>query len=157
MSTGERITQVGKPASGGLLHAWGHLAAEEAIDFGIACMYGTDSQTQVAPFSTGGTFIGISVYDATKGYESRDGSGNPIIVRGYLQYDSVVVLRKGVVAVIAAETVVAGDPVYMDDATGEFYAGSGEGLTLVPNARWYSDSVEVEGEGVLALIEIDLP
>jgi len=157
MSTGERILQAGKPAVGGFLHAWGHLAAEEPLDFGRAVQYGTDSETQCKLFTTGGKFIGISVYDATKGYETRDGSGNPSEVRRYLQYDNVVILRKGTVPVIAAETVEAGDSVYIDDTTGEFYAGSGAGKTLLAGATWVSDSVSVTGEGVIALIEIDLP
>jgi hypothetical protein len=158
MSTGERILQRGKPSEGGSRHAWGHLAAEEPMDFGVAVQVGTDPETQVKLF-VGGNFAGITQYDPTKGYETRDGSGNPTIVRKYLQFDTVVVLRKGVVPVVAAEAVVADDPVYIH-TSGAFYKQAGEGRSLLTRARWFSDSKTVIEDGVstvLAEIEIDLP
>jgi len=155
MSTGERILQKGKISRTGSYHAWGQLVAEEVIEFGQACQGGTDPELQAKVYA-GGTFIGVAQYDATKGYSTRDGSGNPSVVRKYLQYDTMVVVRKGTVVVEVKEAVSALDPVYVDAATGYFYKQAGGGRTLVARAQFASDSQTADSL-TLAELELDLP
>lgn len=106
----------------------------EGIGFGKVCVQGT-ADNQVVDSEATAKFAGISVLDVTK-----DGDT-------YAQYDTVAVMKKGVIVVSASEAVAVGDPVYYTPATGVLSKTSISN-TLIPNAQWDTSTA---GAGLAAL------
>lgn len=94
----------------------------EGIGFGKVCVQGT-LDNQVVDSEATVKFAGIAVLDPTK-----DGDT-------YAQYDTVAVMKKGVIVVAASEAVAVGDPVYYTPATGVL-SKTASGNTLIANAQW---------------------
>lgn len=91
--------------------------------FGVAVIQGTaDHQANVGG---AGVFLGISVRDVSLDSRRND---------AYAQYDTMGVMTKGVMFVLAGEAVVAGDIVYRT-ATGALNKTAASN-TLIANARW---------------------
>ena len=97
-------------------------------------MQGT-ADNQVVDSEATAKFAGIAVLDPTK-----DGDK-------YAQYDTVAVLKKGVIVVTASEAVAVGDPVYYTPASGALSKTSTSN-TLIANAQWDTSTA---GAGLAAL------
>lgn len=106
----------------------------EGIGFGKVCVQGT-ADNQVVDSEATVPFVGIAVLDPTK-------SGDT-----YAQYDTVAVMKKGVIVVTASEAVAVGDPVYYTPATGVLSKTSTSN-TLIANATW---DTSTSGAGLAAL------
>ena len=113
---------------------------------GSPVLRGTDKDTQVVAVTNGATvdaatFVGFVVLNDAR----QEGA----LVAG----EVVPVLRKGRIFVTVSDTVTAGMPVYIGNATaqlGQVAGATGTGLTLVPNARF----VEGAAASGLALVEL---
>lgn len=106
----------------------------EGIGFGKVCVQGT-ADNQVTDSEADKKFVGIAVLDITK----PNGK--------YEQYDTVAVMKKGVVVVQASVAVAVGDPVYFVPATGVLTNVSTSN-TLIANAQW---DTSTSGAGLAAL------
>lgn len=95
----------------------------EGIGFGKVCVKGSGDEN-VVDSEAGVPFEGIAVADVTKPGDT------------YAQYDSVNVLKKGVIVVTASVAVTKGDPVYYVPATGVLTNVVGGGNTLIADAFW---------------------
>lgn len=94
----------------------------EGIGFGKVCVQGT-LDNQVVDSEATVKFCGIAVLDPTKAGDT------------YAQYDTVAVMKKGVIVVQASVAVAVGDPVYYVPATGVL-TNSASGNTLIAGAQW---------------------
>ena len=96
------------------------------------------NEREVAPgFITGnGDFklFGISLRQNTTESDFRPNTGASKYAVGSI----APICRDGVVNVIAKEATTVGDRVYIDTATGEFYAVAGAGKELATNVVWDS-------------------
>lgn len=122
-------------------------AAEEEIAFGLGLKTGTDPLTQVLiPTTDADTFRGIALHQ-------HNANGK------YLQYDTVNVLRRGLVWVEIAASVTIDTPAYVlvAGATGKFTGVSASNLAT---GAIFRKSVTYDGTpGVIniAPVEINLP
>jgi hypothetical protein len=113
------------------------------VGFGIGVIQGVnDKGCKVGAYTTEGAMLGVTV-------RQRNVSPNVLNGSGYAQYDSVRIMRSGVIWVEVTNAVVAGDPAKMD-ATGKF--GKGTGTGDVPHARFDTSQSTVGG---LAQLRID--
>lgn len=94
----------------------------EGIGFGKVCVQGT-LDNQVVDSEATVKFCGIAVLDPTKTGDT------------YAQYDTVAVMKKGVIVVQASVAVAVGDAVYYVPATGVL-TNSASGNTLIAGATW---------------------
>lgn len=94
----------------------------EGIGFGKVCVQGT-LDNQVVDSEATVKFCGIAVLDPTKTGDT------------YAQYDTVAVMKKGVIVVQASVAVAVGDAVYYVPATGVL-TNSASGNTLIAGAQW---------------------
>lgn len=94
----------------------------EGIGFGKVCVLG-DRDDTVTDSEASKKFEGIAVLDPTK------------IGDTYAQYDTVAVMKKGVIVVMASVAVAKGDPVYFVPATGVL-TNVATSNTLIANATW---------------------
>lgn len=106
----------------------------EGIGFGKVCVQGT-LDNQVVDSEATVKFAGIAVLDPTK-----DGDK-------YAQYDTVAVMKKGVIVVMASEAVAVGDPVYYTPASGVLSKTSTSN-TLIAGAQW---DTSTSGAGLAVL------
>ncbi|PZR88363.1 MAG: DUF2190 domain-containing protein [Stutzerimonas stutzeri] len=106
----------------------------EGIGFGKVCVQGT-ADNQVVDSEATAKFVGIAVIDTTRP------TGK------YEQYDTVAVMKKGVVVVTASEAVAVGDPVYYTPGTGVLSKTSSSN-TLIAGATWDTSTA---GSGLAAL------
>lgn len=111
-------------------------AAENEIPFGSVVTQGSRAE-QVK--LGGAKAVGIALHSHT-------------IVGGYVQFDAVSVLRKGVAwcVVKEGETVTNGSAVNFDPVSGKV----GKSGTALPNATFKSDVVDCGQYGKLALVEL---
>lgn len=108
-----------------------------SIAFGKPVVQGTaDHQAKIG---AAGVFIGITVRDVTLDSRRSD---------AYAQYDTMGVLTKGVIWVVASEDVVAGDVVYR--TTAGLLNKTSSGNTLIANARWETSAAS----GALAKLRL---
>lgn len=108
-----------------------------SIGFGVAVVQGTaDHQAKVG---AAGVFIGLTVRAVELDARRND---------AYAQYDTMGVMTKGVMWVLAGEAVVAGDLVYRT-AAGVLNKTS-SGNTLVAGARWETSAAN----GALAKVRL---
>lgn len=98
------------------------------IDFGLAVMQGVNDKGCIV--STG-AFLGVTV---------REQSVTPEVPNGFAYQESARIMTKGVIWVVAAQDVVAGDIVH-GRANGAIGKSGG---TLKAGARW--DTTAVTGE-----------
>ncbi len=94
-----------------------------SIAFGKPVIIGTDPKQ--ATIGAAGSFVGITVEDKTLLPDDAD---------TYVAGGAMAVLIRGTVAVVAGESVVAGDPVYRTAAGVLNKTASGN--TLIANAIW---------------------
>lgn len=113
--------------------------AEDGITFGKAVQRGTAERGAVS--FAGGTFLGITV---------RERSSEPTMPNGFRQFDSARIITKGAVYVESAAAVTAGQGVFIDDATGDFFGADDTGRTAVANAVWDTTNTAA-GLAVVAL------
>lgn len=106
----------------------------EGINFGKVCVQGT-ADNQVVDSEATVKFVGIAVLDTTRP------TGK------YEQYDTVAVMKKGVIVVTASEAVAVGDPVYYTPASGVLSKTSTSN-TLIAGATW---DTSTSGSGLAAL------
>ena len=106
----------------------------EGIGFGKVAVQGT-ADDQVVDSEATAKFVGIAVLDATRP------TGK------YEQYETVAVMKKGVIVVAASEAVAVGDPVYYTPATGVLSKTSTSN-TLIAGATWETST---SGAGLAAL------
>lgn len=106
----------------------------EGIGFGKVCVQGT-LDNQVVDSEATVKFCGIAVLDPTKTGDT------------YAQYDTVAVMKKGVIVVTASVAVAVGDAVYYVPATGVLTNVSTSN-TLIANAQW---DTSTSGSGLAAL------
>lgn len=106
----------------------------EGIGFGKVCVQGT-ADNQVVDSEATVKFVGIAVLDTNRP------TGK------YEQYDTVAVMKKGVIVVTASEAVAVGDPVYYTPATGVLSKTSTSN-TLIAGATW---DTSTSGSGLAAL------
>ena len=106
----------------------------KGIGFGKVCVKGT-ADDQVVDSEATVPFVGIAVLDATRP------TGK------YEQYETVAVMKKGVIVVAASEAVAVGDPVYYTPATGALSKTSTSN-TLIAGATWETST---SGAGLAAL------
>ena len=126
--------------------------AEGAIVAGQPVLRGTDPDTQAIAIADSdtvdeSTLLGWAVLETSRAFDAS----NPIAAN-----DPVTVLRKGAIWVLTSAAVVAGNPVYVGNATaqlGDIDDATGTGLTLCPGARFLTST---SGAG-MALIEVSLP
>jgi len=106
----------------------------EGIGFGKVAVQGT-ADNQVVDSEATVKFVGIAVLDITRP------TGK------YEQYETVAVMKKGVIVVQASEAVAVGDPVYYTPATGVLSKTSTSN-TLIAGAQW---DTSTSGAGLAAL------
>lgn len=106
----------------------------EGVGFGKVCVQGT-LDNQVVDSEATAKFVGIAVLDPTKTGDT------------YAQYDTVAVMKKGVIVVTASEAVAVGDPVYYTPSTGALSKTSTSN-TLIAGATW---DTSTSGSGLAAL------
>lgn len=106
----------------------------EGIGFGKVCVCG-DRDDTVTDSEASKKFEGIAILDPTKTGDT------------YAQYDTVAVMKKGVIVVSASVAVAKGDPVYFVPATGVLTNVSTSN-TLIANATW---DTATAGAGLAAL------
>ncbi len=106
----------------------------EGIGFGKVCVQGT-ADNQVVDSEATVKFAGIAVLDITRP------TGK------YEQYETVAVMKKGLIVVQASEAVAVGDPVYYTPATGVLSKTSTSN-TLIAGAQW---DTSTSGAGLAAL------
>lgn len=106
----------------------------EGIGFGKVAVQGT-ADNQVVDSEATVKFVGIAVLDTTRP------TGK------YEQYETVAVMKKGVIVVQASEAVAVGDPVYYTPATGVLSKTSTSN-TLIAGAQW---DTSTSGAGLAAL------
>lgn len=127
-------------------------AAEGAIGWGLAVIKGTDPDVQVKkPAAADGVFRGVAL--RTSVFE-QNSSG----VSGYVDEDSVNVLRKGMVWVPTITAVTRDNPAYFVNSgadAGKFSA-TNDGTTDAVPTGVYRSSVAATSGG-LAKLEINLP
>jgi hypothetical protein len=86
---------------------------------------------------------GIVIAAATKFLGLTEAAHNAGVVGGtvdlYAQYETIPVMTKGVMWVMASEAVAPGDPVYYTAAGGAL-SKTASGNVLIPNARWDSST-----------------
>ena len=108
----------------------------EGIGFGKVAVKGT-ADNQVVDSEATVPFVGIAVLDVTKP------TGK------YEQYDTVAVMKSGVIVVQASVAVAVGDPVYYVPATGVLTNVSNSSAnTLIAGAQW---DTSTSGAGLAAL------
>jgi hypothetical protein len=108
----------------------------EGIGFGKVAVQGT-LDNQVVDSEATVKFCGIAVIDTTRPNGKYD------------QYDTVAVMKKGVVVAQASVTVAVGDPVYYVPATGVLTNIPNSGAnTLIAGAQW---DTSTSGAGLAAL------
>jgi hypothetical protein len=117
------------------------------VAFGVPVRQGTGDNGVIVMGAGATNIVGITV---------RERSVNPDFPNGFQQYESARLMRKGVIWVTVTDAggVVAGDPVWVTEATGVFSnadVGSGGGLRI-NNARWENTAAN----GDLAKIRVDL-
>jgi hypothetical protein len=98
---------------------------------GMPVKWGTDPNQQVMSYEAGDSltaanFAGLVILDPTRALNS------PMLSDKM----GVAVLRMGVMFLTPAETVAAGDPVYMNLSTGAFYKSAASGRVRLPGVRW---------------------
>lgn len=106
----------------------------EGIGFGKVAVKGT-ADNQVVDSEATVPFVGIAVLDTTRP------TGK------YEQYDTVAVMKKGVIVVQASEAVAVGDPVYYTPASGVL-SKTPTSNTLIAGAQW---DTSTSGAGLAAL------
>lgn len=106
----------------------------EGISFGKVAVQGT-LDNQVVDSEATVKFCGIAVLDTSRP------TGK------YEQYDTVAVMKKGVIVVQASVAVAVGDPVYYVPATGVL-TNSASGNTQIVGAQW---DTSTSGAGLAAL------
>lgn len=128
------------------------------IRVGRAVRKGTDEDQVVLPTLatdiTGGLIRGVSFIDLS--LETPVG-GVPL----YSEFDSIPLMRKGRIWMVAEGTAVADQPVYVrfqngdDSATfdGGFSGVNTADHDLLPNAKWFKGAVA----GELGVIEVNIP
>jgi hypothetical protein len=110
------------------------------IVFGKAVIQGVaDKGCKLGAFAAG-KFVGVTV---------RERSIKAEFPNGFMQYDSARLMTEGVIWVVTAAAVIAGDPAVFD-ATGNWTKGTGTGD--VPNARWDTSQATPGGLAQLRLI-----
>jgi hypothetical protein len=118
-------------------------AAEAALPFGRAVTYGTnpDAQAKIVN-SAAQVFLGVSLKQQTNVIA-------PAAVPGYIQYDTMSVLKSGAVWVEVTSDVAAGAPAYVDIANGKFTDVSTSNLA-VPDGSFETSALS-GGLAVLAI------
>lgn len=111
----------------------------EGIGFGKVCVQGT-ADTHVVDSEATVKFAGLAVLDITRP------TGK------YEQYDTVAVMKKGVIVAAASEAVAVGDPVYYTPATGVL-SKTPTSNTLIAGAQW---DTSTSGAG-LAAVRLNTP
>ncbi|HEV7258944.1 MAG TPA: DUF2190 family protein [Bosea sp. (in: a-proteobacteria)] len=106
----------------------------EGIGFGKVGVQGT-ADNQVVDSEATVKFVGIAVLDVNRP------TGK------YEQYDTVALMKKGVIVVQASEAVAVGDPVYYTPATGVLSKTSSSNTQIV-GAQW---DTSTSGAGLAAL------
>lgn len=106
---------------------------EAGVAFGLVVMQGSvdDSCTAVLD-ETGNTFDAYSFLGITV----RERSVRPETPNIFAQYQSARIMRKGVIWVMTADAVEAGNQVYVDTADGSLDDASGGTNVAIPNSRW---------------------
>lgn len=93
------------------------------IGFGLAVSQGTESDAGAILGGTIADFKGVSVKDVTLPQGDK-----------YLPPNTMAIMAKGIMWVLAKAAVEANDPVHFDAATGEFSNTGGQGP--IPGAYW---------------------
>lgn len=124
-------------------------AAEGVVLFGRAVVPGTDIEKQVKiPATTNTTFMGVSISSYTT-VQDVNGDG------GYLDTDTVPVLRRGRIWVPVINAVAANNPAYYmyNSINAGKFCSSNSNAQIVPTGVFRSSTT---GAG-LAILEINLP
>jgi len=111
----------------------------EGIGFGKVAVQGT-ADDQVVDSEATAKFVGIAVLDSTRP------TGK------YEQYETVAVMKKGIIVVAASEAVAVGDPVYYTPASGVL-SKTATSNTLIAGATWETST---SGAG-LAAVRLNTP
>lgn len=120
------------------------LETAAGIGFGKVAVQGTaDKQVRVS--AAGRAFRGVTVSSHFGGFAA----GFQGTKDTYDQYETVPVMDRGSIWVLASVAVAVGDPVYYVPATGVL-TNVATGNTLIPNAKWESSTT---GAG-LAIIDL---
>ncbi|GFO81231.1 MAG: hypothetical protein A49_08580 [Methyloceanibacter sp.] len=101
------------------------------VGFGLPVAQGANDGGCKATENTDTEILGITVREVSTDANDPD---------KFSQYMSARVRTKGVIWVVAAEGVAAGDPVYVTLATGAFGKTAGANILQIPNARWDSSA-----------------
>jgi hypothetical protein len=120
------------------------LETAAGIGFGKVAVQGTaDKQVRVS--AAGRAFRGVTVSSHFGGFSA----GLQGTKDTYDQYETIPVMDRGSIWVLASVAVAVGDPVYYVPATGVL-TNVATGNTLIPNAKWESSTT---GAG-LAIIDL---
>lgn len=118
-------------------------ASATAIAFGTLVDYGT-GDNECVPHAATGKPVGIAIIDPTLPALNAD---------TYKRYDSVNILRRGVVWVTVGAAVEEGDPVYYVDATGVWTNVAGGGANIRLGSAVYESAA---ANAALAKIRVEL-
>lgn len=112
----------------------------EGIGFGKVAVQG-DLDDTITDSEAAKKFVGISILDTTK------------VGDIYAQYDTVNIMRRGNIVVMASVAVAVNDPVYFVPATGVLTNVAAAGAnTLIANAFWETST----GAAGLAAIRLNI-
>lgn len=115
--------------------------AEAAINFGLPVAQGAESDKGGKLPTTTQVTLGVAMHDR---------SVNGANLNGYADGESMRVMTKGKIWVVASVAVVPGDPVWVTPTTGAWAKAVGASNIQLPNARWASTA----GIGELAILEL---
>lgn len=93
--------------------------------------------------ASGAAFLGIAVLNRAVAADADDPDN-------YAQYATAALLTQGTIFVTAGATVVPGDDVYWDSATGKYGTTSGGTNVAIPGARFENNAVD----GGMAIISV---
>lgn len=93
--------------------------------------------------ASGAAFLGIAVLNRAVAADADDPDN-------YAQYATAALLTQGTIFVTAGATVVPGDDVYWDSATGKYGTSSGGTNVAIPGARFESNAV-ADGVAIISV------
>jgi hypothetical protein len=113
-----------------------------AIAFGAAAFQGA-GDTQVKPGAASAVFVGVAIQDPVNSTTTA-----PATADAYQVNDVALIMQRGTVHVTTGAAVVAGDPAYVERATGAYVKVVGTDNILI--GKWRTSAAS----GALAVLEL---